>query len=302
MRLVTYDDGSRGPRSGVVVDRPDGPAVLDLADVSGGRLPSDLLALLERGDDALAAARSVVAGDGPARPLTDVTLCAPLRRPPKFLATAGNYQAHIVEGGLPPVDKTRIVPKLFLKPSTTIIGPDAPVVLPRISDTVDWELELGVVIGRAGRDIALERAMDHVLGYTIINDVSARSMAWGLADRESTNWDGFFDWLNGKWPDGFAPVGPWIVTADEIVDPHDLSIELRVNDTVRQSGSTAEMLFRTDEIIAFASRFMTLEPGDIIATGTPAGVGDTTKTYLRSGDVMTGTIAGLGTLRTPVAG
>ncbi len=167
---------------------------------------------------------------------------------------------------------------------------------------MDWELELGVVIGRGGRDIPLSAAMDHVLGYTIINDVSARSMAWGLADRESTNWDGFFDWLNGKWPDGFAPSGPWIVTADEIDDPHDLALELRVNDTVRQSGSTAEMLFRTDEIIAFASRFMMLEPGDLIATGTPAGVGDTTKTYLRAGDVMTGTIAGLGSLRTPVVG
>ncbi len=302
MRLVTYDDGSRGPRSGVVVDRPDGPAVLDLADESAGTLPADLLLVIEGGETSLALARSIATGDRPAPPLTDITLSAPLRRPPKFLATAGNYQAHIIEGGLPPVDKTRIVPKLFLKPSTTIIGPDVPLVLPGISDTVDWELELGVVIGRGGRDIPLETAMDHVLGYTIINDVSARSMAWGLADRESTNWDGFFDWLNGKWPDAFAPIGPWIVTADDIADPHDLAIELRVNDTVRQSGSTAEMLFRTDEIIAFASRFMTLEPGDMIATGTPAGVGDTTKTYLRSGDVMTGTIAGLGTLRTPVAG
>jgi 2-keto-4-pentenoate hydratase/2-oxohepta-3-ene-1,7-dioic acid hydratase in catechol pathway len=133
-----------------------------------------------------------------------------------------------------------------------------------------------------------------------VNDVTARTLDWGLTDREPNDWNGFFDWLNGKWLDGFAPMGPWLLTADEVPDPGRLDIELRVNGTVRQAGSTAEMIFGVAELVSFASRLMTLEPGDVIATGTPAGVGATTGDRLRPGDVMEGTVSGLGTLVTPV--
>jgi 2-keto-4-pentenoate hydratase/2-oxohepta-3-ene-1,7-dioic acid hydratase in catechol pathway len=304
MRLVTYRAGERGPRAGVLVGDGSGARVADPADRSGGRLPTDLVGLLEAGPDALALARELVAAgpaaDDPA--LAEVELEAPIGRPPKLLAAAANYQAHIVEGGLPPVDRARIVPKLFMKPATTILAPGRPLRLPEVSPQVDWELELGVVIGTRVRDVPVERALEAVAGYTIVNDVSGRTMDWGLPDREATHWDGFFDWLNGKWPDGFCPSGPWLVTADEVPDPQALAMELRVNGAVRQRGSTAEMLFSVADLVAFASRFMTLEPGDLIATGTPAGVGDTTRTYLAPGDVMEGRIERLGVLRTPVVG
>ena len=276
--------------------------LVDLADRSDGRLPADIVALLTHDPDALARAAEVAARHKPDIALADVELDAPLPRPPKILAAAANYQAHITEAGLPPVDRTRIVPKLFMKPSSSLLAPGASLRLPSISREVDWELELGVVIGRRVRDIPVERALQAVAGYLIVNDVSARTVDWGLPDRQPTDWDSFFDWLNGKWPDGFCPSGPWLLTADEVPDPQALALELRVNGEVRQQGSTAEMLFGVAELVAFASRFMTLEPGDLIATGTPAGVGDTTRTYLAPGDVMEGRIEGLGLLRTPVVG
>jgi 2,4-didehydro-3-deoxy-L-rhamnonate hydrolase len=215
----------------------------------------------------------------------------------KFIAIGLNYSDHAKEAGLALPSE----PIVFLKATSCINGPNDDVIQPKNSTKLDWEIELGVVIGTQARYVSEADALNHVAGYCIVNDVSARTMEWGLADREATHWDGFFDWLNGKWPDGFCPCGPWLVTADEVPDPQALGIELRVNGEVRQQGSTAEMLFGVAELIAFASRFMTLEPGDLIATGTPAGVGDTTRTYLSPGDVMEGRIDRLGVLRTPVA-
>jgi 2-keto-4-pentenoate hydratase/2-oxohepta-3-ene-1,7-dioic acid hydratase in catechol pathway len=287
VRLATYRGPDGSPRGAAVVDD-------DVVDLGAG-----VLDILQGGPTALDAARATAA-EGPRVPLTDVRLLAPLPRPPKLIAAAANYQAHIVEGGLPPVDKSRIVPKLFIKPSSAIIGPDEPLRLPTLSDTVDWELELAVVIGAGGKDIPVTDALAAVAGYTIVNDVSARSLRWDLDDRQPTNFDAFFDWLNGKWLDGFAPMGPWIVTADEVPDPDALPLRLTVNGKVCQEASTGDMIFGTAELVAFASRIMTLEPGDVIATGTPAGVGDTTGVYLRPGDVMEGTIGDLGMLRTPV--
>ena len=199
------------------------------------------------------------------------------------------------------MDQTKIVPKLFIKPSSAIIGPGEAVELPSVSDALDWELELAIVIGTAGRDIPVERARDHIAGYSVINDISARSMEWGVAGREPGGFDSFFDWLNGKWGDGFAAWGPWITTTDSVSpDPNDLEMTLKVNDRVWQHGSTADMIFSPEEIIAFASRFMTLEPGDVIAGGTLDGTGDAASTYLKAGDVMDGSIGGLGSLVTPV--
>ena len=210
MRIATYR-GPDGPRTGAVIGEAGAERLVDLHDATGGRVPKgDLLALLEA--DALDAARSA-SGDGVA--LSSVELLAPMRRPPKVLAAAGNYQAHIVEGGQKPVDKTVIVPKLFMKPSSAVLDPDKAITLPSTSNTNDWELELGVVIGRRGKDIPVGEALSYVAGYTVINDVSAHVRV-GPRRPQPVEWDLFFDWLNGKWPDGFAPTGPWLVTADEI--------------------------------------------------------------------------------------
>jgi 2-keto-4-pentenoate hydratase/2-oxohepta-3-ene-1,7-dioic acid hydratase in catechol pathway len=147
--------------------------------------------------------------------------------------------------------------------------------------------------------VPVERALQVVAGYTVANDVSARSTDWGV-ERDEDPWNEMFDWLNGKWPDGFAPMGPYLVTADEVPDPQALEIRLSVNGELKQHASTRDMIFGVAETIAFASRFMTLEPGDTILTGTPAGVGATSGTYLKAGDVMEARVERLGVLRTPV--
>jgi 2-keto-4-pentenoate hydratase/2-oxohepta-3-ene-1,7-dioic acid hydratase in catechol pathway len=233
--------------------------------------------------------------------LADIELLAPLPRPGKLLAAAANYQDHVTETGGEPLDKSRLSPRLFLKPSTSIIGPGAPVMLPAESSQVDWEAELAVVIGRPVKGIGAEDALGVVAGYMSANDVSARSVEYGF-DRDGDDkavW--FFDWLAGKWFDGFAPLGPWLVTADEVGDPQHLSVDLDLNGSTRQHGSTKDMIFTVAELISHASRLMTLEPGDIILTGTPSGVGAATGEYLKSGDEMAVTIGQLGTLITPVA-
>jgi 2-keto-4-pentenoate hydratase/2-oxohepta-3-ene-1,7-dioic acid hydratase in catechol pathway len=296
MRIATYRGSDGTARTGAVVGDAGDERIVDLHDATGGRVPvGDLLALLEA--DALDAARSA-GGDG--MPISSVELLAPMRRPPKILAAAGNYQAHIIEGGQKPVDKSIIVPKLFMKPSSSVLDPGKAITLPSTSQTNDWELELGVIIGRRGKDIPVENALSYVAGYTVVNDVSARTSEWGLEGRNPGEWDLFFDWLNGKWPDGFAPMGPWVVTADEIPDPQALRMTLNVNGKEWQNASTGDMIFTVAELIAFSSRFMTLEPGDTYATGTPSGVGDTTGTYLKDGDVMEAWVEGIGTLVTPV--
>ena len=283
MRLVTFE-ADTGIRHGILRGEPNQGRIVDLG-------PGDLLGLIESGGQV---------GDGPERDAGSVRLLAPLLRPPKLLALAGNYQDHIIEGGGKPADKQRIVPKLFLKPSSAIIGPDAPVCLPTISSTTDWEVELAVIIGTRCRNVAVQDALHVVFGYTIANDVSARTSDWGV-ERDENAWNGFFDWLNGKWPDSFAPLGPYVLTADEVPDPQALDISLDLNGERRQNSSTRHMIFTVAETIAFASRFMTLEPGDVIETGTPSGVGAATETYLKSGDVMDARIQKLGVLRTPVA-
>ncbi len=283
MRLVTFESEA-GIRHGILHGEPDSGRIVDLGQ-------GDLLGLIESGTRA---------GDGPERDAASVRLLAPVLRPPKLLALDANYQDHILEGGGKPADKQRIVPKLFLKPSSAIVGPDAPLCLPSISSTTDWEVELAVVIGTRCRNVAVEDALGMVFGYTIANDVSARTTDWGV-ERDENVWNQFFDWLNGKWPDSFAPLGPYVLTADEVSDPQQLDISLHVNGDQRQQSSTRHMIFTVAETIAFASRFMTLEPGDIIETGTPSGVGAASGTYLRSGDVMEARIEKLGVLRTPVA-
>jgi 2-keto-4-pentenoate hydratase/2-oxohepta-3-ene-1,7-dioic acid hydratase in catechol pathway len=234
--------------------------------------------------------------DGVRYPLEDVTLLAPLLRPGKILAVAANYQDHVTETGGERIDKSRISPRLFLKPPTAISGPGEDIALPSVSDRIDWEVELVVVLGRGGKDIAVDDALDHVAGYTVGNDVSARAMDYGYERDTDDSAVGFFDWLNGKWLDGFAALGPWLLTSDEVPDPQALEISLELNGEVMQHGSTGDMIFNVAEQIAFASRIMTLEPGDLIYTGTPSGVGLASGRFLKAGDRMTARLAGVGDL------
>jgi 2-keto-4-pentenoate hydratase/2-oxohepta-3-ene-1,7-dioic acid hydratase in catechol pathway len=290
MKLATYERAGE-IHHGVVEGEAGAETVRDI-----GR--GDLLTLLESGDGWLARAREAASRSEP-RPLAEGHLRAPIRRPPKLLALAGNYQAHVKEGGVAPVAKDRATPLLFLKPSSAIIAAGEPVRLPAISGQVDYELELGVVLGMRCKDVRAEDALAVVAGYLVANDISARSVDWGVT-RVMTERIGYFDWLNGKWPDTFAPLGPFIRTADEVPDPQALAMRLAVNGELRQQASTADMIYSVAETIAFCSRFMTLEPGDIIETGPPSGVGATTGTYLKPGDRIEAWIEGLGTLVTQV--
>ena len=228
-------------------------------------------------------------------PLTDVTLIAPLPRPRKnVMCMAVNYTEHAREtaalrehGGKPPTE-----PVIFTKAPTSINGPFGEIEIdPAVSTAIDWEVELGVIIGNPGKNIPAGSAFEHIFGYTVLNDVTARDL--------QTRHKQFF---KGKSLDGSCPIGPWIVTADEIPDPHDLALRLRVNGIIKQDGNTRQMIFSIPEIIAILSLGMTLEAGDIIATGTPAGVGFSRPTpeFLKPGDIMESEVAGIGTMRNPI--
>lgn len=303
MRLASYKGSDGSARAAVVVKRGRSDQVIDLNEASGGKLSSDMLTLLQGGDRALNAARKIAKSKAEGKALGKVKLLAPIQRPGKLICIAGNFQKHIEEGGGKRVNKDIIVPKLFIKPSSSIIGPGAAVTLPPVAEkSTDWELELAVVIGKRGRDIPISEALDYVAGYSVINDISGRSMHWNVEGRTPSDWDSFFDWLNGKWIDGFAAWGPWITTTDDVPNPSDLVMELKVNEKVWQKGNTGDMIFNFAEIISFASQFMTWEPGDVIASGTLDGTGDAAGVYLKAGDTMYGTVGHLGTLTTPVKG
>jgi len=216
-------------------------------------------------------------------------LAAPIPDPPKVICIGLNYRDHAAESGAPiPAE-----PVLFSKFSSAIIGPEEPIVLPRVSHEVDYEAELVVVIGKRGRYIAEDQARNYVAGYTIGHDVSARD--WQLRKPGG-------QWLAGKTFDTFAPIGPALVTADEIRDPHRLSIELRLNGQVMQRSNTEQMIFTVDKLVAYISQVVTLQPGDLIFTGTPPGVGFARKppVFLKPGDIVEIEIENLGILRNPV--
>lgn len=286
MKLSTFVRPDGTVAHGRLTD--DGLGIVDLGE-------GDLLGALRRGDD--------LAKDpaGSAAPIAvdSVRVLTPFPQPGKILACATNYQEHIVEGGGTPVDKTRTSPKLFLKPDTALAGPGDAFAIPSISHEADWEVELAVYIGAEARDVSVGDALNHVLGYATSNDVSLRSLDIGY-DRDLGGNVGFFDWLEGKWADHSAPIGPWLVTADEIADPQQLPLRLTVNGETKQESSTAEMIFTVAELVSFASRLCTLRLGDVILTGTPSGVGATTSTFLKDGDVMVAEVEGLGRLETPV--
>jgi 2,4-diketo-3-deoxy-L-fuconate hydrolase len=238
----------------------------------------------------------------PSVPMTKVKLLVPNPRPNKLLLLAGNYAKHIEECGGAAVERAETFPYVFMKPpSTTLNHPGAPVIIPRNSpDRIDWELELGVVIGRGGKHIAEADALDHVAGYTIFNDISNRGFRPN-PDRKERPRDPHFDWLHGKWHDASCPSGPCIVSSHAVPDPQNLAMQLRVNGELKQDANTAQQIFPVAAVIEFISGIMTLEPGDMISTGTAAGVGHAAKTWLKPGDHIEAMIESIGTLVSPVA-
>ncbi len=261
MKLASYSRQGGAARLG----RVEGDHLIDL---SASGLPGDLVALLAAGPDAMHRARSAV---GEAIPLAALTLLAPVARPPKILAIGLNYADHIAETGL----ATPTFPMFFNKQSTAANGPYALIHMPKVSDKLDYEGELGFVIGRRCRHVPRERAHEVVAGYVVCNDVSVRD--WQMAAQTFTL---------GKSFDTHAPFGPWLVTPDDVGDPHALSLKTWVNGELRQDSSTQHLVFDCWEQIATLTKAFTLEPGDLILTGTPSGVGIGFKPhkYLKVGD------------------
>lgn len=302
MRLVTYTANGEGPRAGLT----QGDQVIDLAQGAkaiGKGLPTSLVEMLGLGDTGMETARAVqdaaASGSLETIPASSATLKAAVMDPPAIYLLAGNYQSHIMESGAAGVNKAEINPRPFIKPGTAIIGSGDPIRIPADSDTLDYEIEISAVIGKTGRNISENAANAHIAGYTVFNDVSARSLKIA-ENRKERDGDSFFDWLLGKWCDSFAAVGPYLVTTDEAGDPSTLEMALHVNGELRQHSSAGEMIFSIPEAIAFLSRFVTLRPGDLLCMGTPGGVGATTATYLKSGDIVTAEIEQLGKLENPV--
>lgn len=213
---------------------------------------------------------------------------APVAGIGKMLCVGMNYADHAAETGAPVPEQ----PVLFMKATTAIGGPNDTVVIPRDSVKTDWEVELGVIVGEVARDVSAEEAMNHVAGYAVINDISERAFQLEHGGQ----------WVKGKSCDTFGPIGPWLVTRDEVADPQNLSLWLEVNGHRYQSGNTRTMVFGVAQLVSYISRYMTLMPGDVISTGTPAGVGLGLKppTYLKPGDVIELGIEGLGTQRQDV--
>ena len=232
-------------------------------------------------------------------PLDTLKLLPPIPQPGKILALAGNYKKHLEETTWQ--DKTfddqaaATNPWPFLMPPNVLTGTNTEIPWPVYSEQVDYEVELAIVIGKQCKNLSPEKAQTCIGGYTIANDVSARSVTFA-AGRKNRPRDAYFDWLMGKWADGFLPMGPWIVTVDEIGDPQDLDLELTVNDIIRQKSNTSMMIFNVYEIVSFISHLMTLEPADVILTGTPHGVGLSDGNFLKSGDKMVCRIEKIGPL------
>ncbi len=283
MRWVTVQTED-GPRACGVV----GEEYVDL-NAADSSLPTSVRGLLALSpDDQRRAWKALERGTLRHDPAT-ARLLAPVHDPRKIICLGLNYRDHAIETG----SDIPAEPILFSKYATALIGHGAEIVIPSVSQQVDYEAELVIVVGRGGRHIPRDRAMEHVAGYAVGHDVSARDWQTGKPGKQ---------WMAGKTFDTFAPIGPHLVSADEVPDPHALGIRLRLNGQTMQDSSTAQLIFKVDEIIAYLSQVFTLEPGDLIFTGTPPGVGMARKppVWLKPGDVVEVEIDGLGTLRNPV--
>jgi len=312
MRLVTFEHQGQvrlgAETEGAVVDLNRGYALLLAAQgvaafqrQANRELPADMRGFLEcwdaslpRAREVLAMARQVRAGEGPVaravlHPASEVKLRAPIGNPRKIICLGLNYRDHALETKAEiPTD-----PVLFSKYASAIIGPGVPIALPSVSKEVDYEGEFAFIIARRGRHIPKERALEHVAGYTCLNDVSARDYQLRKPGGQ---------WMSGKTFDTFAPMGPALVTTEEIPDPHALDIRTTVSGELMQSSNTRHLIFTLPDIIAYCSQIFTLEPGDVCATGTPGGVGFARKPprFLRDGDVVEVEVQGIGVLRNPV--
>ncbi|XP_036162672.1 fumarylacetoacetate hydrolase domain-containing protein 2A isoform X2 [Myotis myotis] len=258
MRLVQFQAPHlTGPHLGLESGNGGGVINLNAFDPT---LPKTMVEFLEQGESTLSVARRALAAQLPVLPRTEVTFLAPVTRPDKVVCVGMNYVDHCKEQNVP-VPKEPII---FSKFASSIVGPYDEVILPPESQEVDWEVELAVVIGKKGKHIKATDAMAYVAGFTVAHDVSARDWQMRRNGRQ---------WLLGKTFDTFCPLGPALVTKDSVADPHNLKICCRVNGEVVQSSNTSQMVFKTEELIAWVSQFVTLYPGDIILTGTPPGVG-----------------------------
>lgn len=290
MRLATLKDGRlAGVLPGALV-----PLAEALRAAGGGALPQAMTALLADEAAMTEAARAIAFAARPENaalrvPLDEALLEAPLR-PGKIIGVGRNYGAHASEVGGPKLE----APKLFLKPTYSICGPGTAVQIPRAVTKPDWEAELAVIIGAPAYEVEERVALDHVAGYTILNDISAREFQFDQPLAMTSFAKGLAQ---------FCPIGPWIVTADELGEPWALDVDCTLNGESVQHGNTRELIFSVPALIAYISRFMRLETGDVIATGTPAGSGHfrTPPRYLRSGDALALSVAGIGTLRHSIA-
>ncbi len=276
MKLVTFIRPGGIPEPGIAQN----DQVIPLA----GAGFADVISIVAGGSAALSRAAAVTA---PTIPLSSVKLMSPIPRPPKIICVGLNYRDHAIESNM----QIPTVPTIFCKFPTSVIGQGDTIVLPKASTQPDYEAEMALVIGKGGRHIAAEKWKDHVFGYLNLNDVSARDFQ--LATTQ---------WVIGKTFDTFCPMGPYLVTADEIADPHALDISLTLNGEVLQNSNTKNLIFNIPELIRHLSSVFTLEPGDIISTGTPSGVGFARKPpiYLKKGDTVVVKVQGLGELSNPV--
>lgn len=279
MKLVTFTSQD-ATRVGVVVDE----AVVDLA-AAAPALPREMCAFLAAGPSALAAARAASDGRGSRLPLASVRLEAPVPRPRKFLAIGLNYADHVKESGRPAPE----FPVFFNKQTTCVVGPFDAVHRPRVSTLLDYEGELGFVIGRRCRHVPKARAAEVIAGYLVVNDVSVRD--WQFKAQTMTL---------GKSFDTHGPIGPWLVTADEVGDPHALELRTWVNGELRQHANTRELIFDCFDQVATLSTAFTLEPGDVVSTGTPSGVGIAQQKWLVPGDVVRVEIERIGAIENRV--
>ena len=268
--------------------------------LQAGHLPQDMTQLLPQDegwfralDEMLSGVVDYLHGDrqltGLFIPVEQARLRAPIPRPGKIICVGRNYAEHARERGA----ELPAQPIFFLKSNNTICGPGEAIVLPPNSSQVDYEAEFAVVIGQGGKRIPEEKAYEHIAGYTILNDVSARDMQ--AQDKQ---------WFRGKSCDTFAPTGPWIVTRDEIPDPHNLRVSLTLNGQTMQDSNTSHMIFKVPYLVSYLSQSLTLEPGDLISTGTPEGVGAhrTPPVFLQPGDTVSITVERIGTLTNPIVG
>ena len=276
MKFVTFTSAANPVATPGILVNTD--TVVDLS----GLGYQTLLALIEDGSKGLEAARATLA-TGPRLPLAKVILHAPIQRPPRIFGIGLNYQSHAAESKM----AVQKVPTVFMKLSSSVVGTNVPVVLPKISTQPDYEAELGFVISKPGYQIAVEDAMEYVFGYTIVNDISARDIQLSTSQ-----------WTLGKSFPGFTPIGPSITTTDEIADPHALDIRLTIDGEILQNSNTRDLIFKIPALIAYLSSTTPLEAGDIISTGTPEGVGlgRTPQRWLKPNEEMVITITGLGEL------